>query len=191
MAKHNNIVPNVHLRKHWQRRTKTHFDQPAKKLQRHQNRIRKAKAMFPRPTQSLRPVVSSCSRRYAGKVRYGRGFTLAEIKQAKLSAAFARSVGIAVDHRRTNTSNEQLQANVERLAAYKDKLILFPRRQDKPKKGQINDSDAATLASAGASNQVCGTVLPMKKPEQAVQFAAISADDKQKRACDIIREARW
>ena len=34
MVKHNNIVPNVHLRKHWQTRVRVHFDQPAKKLRR-------------------------------------------------------------------------------------------------------------------------------------------------------------
>jgi ribosomal protein L13E len=112
MPKHNNVVPNVHLRKHWQNsgvhRVATHFDQPAKKLRRHQRRERKAKEMFPRPVQKLRPIVSSMTRKYAGKVRYGRGFTLAELKAAKLSATFARTVGIAVDHRRTSTSEEQL-----------------------------------------------------------------------------------
>jgi large subunit ribosomal protein L13e len=29
MVKHNNVIVNVHLRKHWQKRTKTHFNQPA------------------------------------------------------------------------------------------------------------------------------------------------------------------
>ena len=62
--------------------------------------------MSPRPIQKLRPIVSSATRKYAGKVRYGRGFTLDELKAAGLSAAFARTVGIAVDHRRTSTSAE-------------------------------------------------------------------------------------
>ena len=90
--------------------------------------------MFPRPIQKLRPIVSSCTRRYAGKVRYGRGFTLAELKAAGLSATFARTVGISVDHRRTSTSEEQLQLNTERLNTYKSKLILFPRKDGKAKK---------------------------------------------------------
>jgi len=34
------------------------------------------------------------------KVRTGRGFTFTELKEAGLSAKFARTVGIAVDHRR-------------------------------------------------------------------------------------------
>jgi large subunit ribosomal protein L13e len=57
-----------------------------------------------------------------------------------LSAAFARTVGIAVDHRRTSTSEEQLQLNVERLGTYKSKLVLFPRKEGKAKKGLINDT---------------------------------------------------
>jgi hypothetical protein len=35
-----------------------------------------------------------------------------------------------------------MATNVERLNQYKSKLILFPRRADKPKKGLINDSTA-------------------------------------------------
>lgn len=31
MVKHNNIVPNAHFHKDWQRRVKCFFDQPAKK----------------------------------------------------------------------------------------------------------------------------------------------------------------
>ena len=55
MVKHNNSVPNIHLRKHWQFRTKCHFDQPAKKLVRRQKRAAKAAAMAPRPVQAKGP----------------------------------------------------------------------------------------------------------------------------------------
>jgi large subunit ribosomal protein L13e len=34
MVKHNNVIVNVHLRKHWQKRVKTHFNQPAQKVKR-------------------------------------------------------------------------------------------------------------------------------------------------------------
>jgi large subunit ribosomal protein L13e len=135
--------------------------------------------MFPRPIQKLRPVVSSCTRRYAGKVRYGRGFTLVELKAAGLSASFARTVGIAVDHRRTSTSEEQLQLNTERLNTYKSKLILFPRKDGKAKKGLINDSAAAQVSSASASNQVAGKVLPRTATTNDDKFEAITADMKK------------
>ena len=190
MVKHNNIVPNVHLRKHWQRRVRVHLDQAQKKVVRRGKREEKSKAMFPRPIQKLRPVVSSCTRRYAGKARYGRGFTLAELKGAGLSAGFARTVGIAVDHRRTSTSEEQLQLNVERLNTYKSKLILFPRKDGKVKKGLINDATAEQVKSGAASNQVSGKVLPRAAPASQDEFAAITADDKKSLAHSTARIAR-
>jgi len=132
---------------------KTWFNQPARKKQRAMARAAKATATFPRPLQKLRPLVHSCTRKYNSKVRYGRGFSLAELKKAKLSPAFARSVGISVDSRRHDTSEETLQLNVQRLESYKSKLILFPRREEKYKKGEIPDSTADKLKSAEAEKQ--------------------------------------
>ena len=45
------------------------------------------------------------------------------------------TLGIAVDHRRRNRSSESLQANVQRLKEYTSKLIVFPKKANKPKKG--------------------------------------------------------
>jgi len=187
MVKHNNSVPNIHLRKHWQRRTHTHFDQAAQKLRRRQRRDTNAAKNHPRPSEALRPVVSSQTRKYAGKVRYGRGFTLAELSGAKLTARFARTVGISVDHRRTNTSAEQLTRNVDRLNMYKEKLILFPRREAKPKKGEINDStDTAAAKNCSQGDGNAAIVAAAAKPE----FMAITADMKQSRTFFKLREAR-
>lgn len=187
MVKHNNSVPNIHLRKHWQRRTHTHFDQAAQKLRRRNRRDTAAKNAFPRPTEALRPIVSSQTRKYAGKVRYGRGFTLAEVKAAKLSATFARSVGISVDHRRTNTSQEQLTRNVDRLNMYKEKLILFPRRAGAPKKGLIADSVDATAMNSAAQN--AGNVAIVAMPAPA-QFAPITAEMKKSGTFHDLRALR-
>jgi len=190
MVKHNNAVAKIHLRKHWIKRVKTHFNQPAQKTVRRTNRIKKAAAMFPRPLNSLRPIVSSATRKYAGKVRLGRGFTLAELKKSGLSAKFAQTVGISVDHRRTSTSEEQLQTNVARLNQYKSKLILFPRRDNKPKKGEINDATAEQLKSAAASSQVTGSVLPLAMPVHKVEFAAITESDKKTNVYRSLRSIR-
>jgi len=62
--------------------------------------------LFPRPANLLRPIVREQTLKYNRKFRLGRGFTLEEVKAAKLGVAFARSVGIVVDHRRKNKSNE-------------------------------------------------------------------------------------
>ena len=69
------------------------------------------------------------------RVRAGRGFTLAELKEAGIGKKEARGVGIVVDHRRRNLSEEGKALNVERLKAYKARLIVFPRNSKKPKKG--------------------------------------------------------
>ncbi len=186
MVKHNNIVPNVHLRKHWQRRVRVHLDQPQKKLVRLQKRQAKSKQMYPRPVQKLRPIVSSATRRYAGKVRYGRGFTLAEIKGAGISARVARSVGISVDHRRTSTSEEQLKLNIERLNSYKSALILFPRKEGKPKKGLIADTSNIDESKV-ASNT--GVTLARQAAAKEDKFEAITADMKKVNSHSQYREA--
>lgn len=50
---------------------------------------------------------------------------------AGINKGFARTIGIAVDHRRRNKSVESLQANVQRLKEYRSKLILFPVHPNK------------------------------------------------------------
>merc|ERR1711976_781801 len=146
MVKHNNVIVNVHLRKHWERiGVKTHFNQAAQKAKRHAIRKAKAARVFPRPANSLRPIVSQTTAKYAGKVRIGRGFTLQELRAAGITAARARTVGISVDHRRTSTSQSQLDLNANRLKSYMSKLIVFPQRADKPKKGLFPDATADRL----------------------------------------------
>ena len=152
-------------------------------------RDKKATKMFPRPIKSLRPIVSSATRRYAGKVRLGRGFTLCELHCAGLSAAFARTVGISVDHRRSSTSQEQKDLNVNRLKEYKSKMILFPRRENKPKKGEIADATAEAVKSASAAGQHSGTVLPLKHDAPKVQIVKI-ADHLKKDKVGIFHQLR-
>lgn len=140
MVKHNNVVPNAHFHKDWQRYVKTWFNQPARKQRRRSARKAKAAQIAPRPLKDLRPLVQGQSLRYCGKTKSGRGFSLLELKKAGLTPQFARTIGIAVDHRRSNKSQETLQSNVQRLELYKSKLTLYPLKSGKPKKGQVNDS---------------------------------------------------
>lgn len=114
---------------------RTWFDQPGRKLRRRTARKAKAAALGVRPLDKLRPAVRAPTVRYNRKVREGRGFTLAELKAAGVSRKTARGLGIAVDHRRRNLSEEGKALNVERLQAYKEKLVVFPRKANKPKKG--------------------------------------------------------
>ncbi|THH00952.1 hypothetical protein EW026_g1660 [Hermanssonia centrifuga] len=132
---HNNVLHQNHFRKDWQTRVRTWFDQPGRKLRRRQARKEKAATLGVRPLTLLRPAVRAQTVRYNRKVREGRGFTHAELKEAGIGRKAARGVGIVVDHRRRNLSEEGKALNVERLKAYKTRLIVFPRNADKPKKG--------------------------------------------------------
>jgi large subunit ribosomal protein L13e len=80
--------------------------------------------------------------------------------------------------------------NVARLNTYKSKLILFPRRENKPKKGLINDATAEQLKSAEATKQVTGFTLPIVRKEHAVEFAAITEEDKKKKIFHTLRTVR-
>ena len=51
----------------------------------------------------------SQTQRYNTKIRAGRGFTLDELKAAKIPVKYAPTIGICVDHRRKNRSVEGLE----------------------------------------------------------------------------------
>jgi len=153
MPRHNNMLVRPHYIKGEENHIRTWFNQPARKRRRADNRQARAAHIFPRPLKTLRPIVRGQTRKYNGRTRFGRGFTLQEIKEAGLTRQVARSVGISVDHRRQNTNVESLQLNVQRLKAYRESLILFPRKEGKPKKGIIADATAEKLQSAEAKKQ--------------------------------------
>jgi large subunit ribosomal protein L13e len=159
---------------------KTWFNQPARKQNRALARQAKAAKLFPRPLEKLRPLVHSSTRKYNSKLRYGRGFTLQELAQAKISPRFAQTVGITVDYRRQTVSEEALQLNAQRLESYKSKLILFPRRADKPKKGDIHDATADKLKSAETAKQNV-TKHVLDKPAPKLREAAQKITEEQKK----------
>ena len=79
--KRNNMVPNGHFHKDWQRWVKTWFNQPARKIRRRNARVEKARKIAPRPVGGrLRPIVRCPTFKYNTKNRLGRGFTLEELR---------------------------------------------------------------------------------------------------------------
>jgi hypothetical protein len=74
---------------------------------------------------------------------------------AGIQRNFARTIGIAVDHRRKNKSVEALQANVQRLKEYRSKLILFPKKMSKPKKGEASVSLPFFLLQIVDTDSLC------------------------------------
>ncbi|KAI0414885.1 60S ribosomal protein L13 [Xylaria grammica] len=126
--KGNQQIPHNHFRKAWQTRVKCHFDQAGQKSRRRDARRAKAVAIAPRPLDRLRPVVRCPTVKYNRRARTGRGFSLAELSAAGIPRHLAPTIGISVDHRRVNLSEESLAINVQRLKAYQARLILFPRK---------------------------------------------------------------
>ncbi|GAB0492746.1 hypothetical protein MMPV_004015 [Pyropia vietnamensis] len=186
MVRHNNVVPNAHFHKEWQLRVRTWFDQPARKQRRRNTRQLKAARIAPRPVDGpLRPVVRCPTNKYNMKLRLGRGFTYEEIKAAGILLPQASSIGIAVDHRRKNRSQEAMDVNVARLREYKSKLVLFPRRAGKPK---VGDSDAAILDTA---TQLQTKLQPITISKPTLEVRAITEEEKSsKRVYVQLREAR-
>jgi len=180
----NNIVPNNHFRKYWQKYVRTWFNQPGRAKSRRLARQKKVAKIAPRPLGLLRSAVQCTTVRYNFKTRLGRGFTLAELKAAKIPKAKARSIGIAVDHRRKNKCEESLARNVARLAEYQQKLLVLPFK-GKAKKGDASKKDVeeATLTTVK-------TVLPLKKASLRVKSRAITAEDKKVCAYLTLRKAR-
>lgn len=106
------------------------------------------------------------------------------LQAAGISAKLAPTIGIAVDHRRTNKSEESLKLNVDRLVEYKSKLVIFPRRSSKPKKG---DSPAEELKEVV---QVSGEVMPIKGSKQDVEYVTLDDETKSVKAYAKLRLER-
>eukprot|EP00038_Savillea_parva_P005680 m.159554 g.159554 ORF g.159554 m.159554 type:complete len:206 (+) comp11809_c0_seq1:46-663(+) len=174
--KGNNVIANVHCKKHgdfgWANRVKCHFNQPGKKKSRRVARNKKAALIAPRPVAgAVRPVVRCPTFKYNTKVKYGRGFTLEELKQAGIARKEAPLIGIAVDHRRVNKSVESLQINIQRLKAYKGKLVVIKK-----------NADAGPVAQL-----ISNHVLPIARPDRRVKSRAITEAEKK---ANVYREMR-
>jgi len=192
MVKHNQQLVNPHFHKKWDKKmmrstVKTWFDQPAKQLARRKARVLKAKAVAPRPVGGdLRPVVRAMSQKYNSRLRFGRGFTLDELKKAGLTPQYARTVGIAVDFRRRNASAEALQLNVQRLKLYKSKLVVFPRKAGKPKQGDASAEVLKTVADP--KNRSKG--FPLKRVNPKDKARVIDPKQKTESVFTTLRKAR-
>jgi len=193
---HNNVLPNVHFRKmngmqrgHKNRAyIKPWLDQAGRKKSRRLARQKRVARLAPRPAAGLlRPVVHPPTQRYNMKLRLGRGFTLDELREAKIAPKVARTIGIAVDHRRRNRCTESLQENVNRLKLYKSKLLIFPRKSGKKgvKKGDTPKSELQNVAQ-----NTLKEIIPIPKPQLRIKARAITSEEKEKSAYKTLKKAR-
>merc|ERR1711879_210610 len=106
------------------------------------------------------------TQRYNMKLRLGKGFTLDELREAKIPIKLAPTIGIAIDHRRRNKCTESLQANVDRLKLYKSKLLIFPKKSGKKgvKKGDTPRSELENVAQ-----NTLKEIIPIPRPSLRVK----------------------
>ncbi|KAF1959680.1 60S ribosomal protein L13 [Byssothecium circinans] len=187
--KHNQQIQKNHFHKDWQRYVRVHFDQPGKKKSRRNARVAKAAKVAPRPVDKLRPVVRCPTVKYNRRVRPGRGFSLAELKAAGIPRKFAATVGISVDPRRQNLSEESLKANVERLQEYKKRLILFPRRNGKAKQGDASVEEIKAVKKGENTVKSTSEVLPIKNVT-VIEEGPIKNYEPTENAYRKLRDAR-
>lgn len=121
------------------------------------------------------------------------------LKEAKIPRKLAPTIGISVDPRRVNLSTESLAINVERLKAYRARLILFPRRAGSQK---TYDSSAQEIAAFQKSSKDDVNGGGVKKTSEALRIVdtaraeAVSEIDRSemgegtKDAYRVLREAR-
>ena len=123
------------------------------------------------------------------------------LQEAAIAPKAARTIGIAVDHRRKNRSLESLQVgqihvsvysttlagdvallimdtsfgqeNANRLKAYKSKLVVFPRRSKKPKQGDSSAEELQTVQQHKGRH-----VLPIVHEKPEPELVDIPADLK-------------
>jgi large subunit ribosomal protein L13e len=180
MVKHNNFIPNIHCKKKWLQssrgplKVKLHLNQATQKKARRLKRAAKRAAQAPAPLEHLRPLVHCPTQKYSQKTRLGRGFTLEELKAAKLHPTYAQTVGIAIDWRRRNHSEEVMAKNVERLEEYKANLVVLKKKDD--------------VVPTNIVKQ--GVIQPPKKAEAAIEVMEVTDELKANAAFTALRVAR-
>ena len=121
------------------------------------------------------------------------------LQEAGIPKKLARTVGISVDHRRTNYSKESLTANVARLADYKARLILFPRKSGQFKKLDSSAEDVKAVKETVAKGEREGiatrveATFPITNPTPAEAVTEVKRDSLPKgeeAAYRRLREAR-
>ena len=144
----------------------------------------KAAAVFPRPVAGLlRPVVVPPTQRYNFKIRKGRGFTPAELKKAGVPTKLARTIGIAVDKRRRNKNEQSLAANVDRIKEFQAKLVVFPKKNGKAKKG-----DATREQLANVAQNTHKDIIPIKRAKLSVTARKITDAERNTSVFETLRK---
>lgn len=99
------------------------------------------------------------------------------LQAAGIPKKYAPTIGIAVDPRRVNLSEESLKANVERLKAYQARLIVFPRRVGQHKKTDSSKEEVDAHKEEGKIVRSTHSVLPIVNVAREKAIAEIKKGD--------------
>jgi len=155
--------------------------------------LSRAKKLAPRPLHLLKPIVHAPTIKYNMKTREGRGFTLEELKAASIDKKAALGLGIAVDHRRKNRSQEGFTLNVNRLKVYTSRLVVFPRN---PTSKRAKKGDSTTEELALAKQVTDKHTLPLNVPTPRAKARKITAAERDENVVAKLRKSltdskRW
>ncbi|GAB68914.1 60S ribosomal protein L13 [Plasmodium cynomolgi strain B] len=193
MVAHNNVLPNVHLHKWWQRYVRVNFSKNIKKKKRRLLREKRRKANAGTPIEKLHPIVQCPTQRYNFRSRLGRGFTLEELKGAKLNPLAAQSIGICVDKRRKNRCEETLKKNIARLEKYKKCLVMIPLKNKKTTKstgGIPADSSKEVVKELRKKKQLRSIFKKERNTKPFYESIEVSKIDKSYLAYKTLRRAK-
>lgn len=107
---------------------------------------------------------------------------------AGIPRKLAPTIGISVDPRRKNLSEEGLAANVERLQSYHSRLILFPRGKT-AKKGDASAEDVKAAKEGGAYAKHSNAALPIDNTV-TIKEGKLADYPSEEKAYRKLRDAR-
>lgn len=105
MVKHRNTTDSGHFRKSWQKKVKTSFDAPFKKIKR---RIQRKNNQKKSPITYLRPIVRCPTKIHNIKVKFGRGFSYNDLRRSFIGTPKLSSSGIVLDKRRRTSKHSPI-----------------------------------------------------------------------------------
>lgn len=113
------------------------------------------------------------------------------VQEAGIPRKLAPTIGISVDPRRQNLSEESLKANVERLKTYQGRLVLFPRKAKAPKAGDASAEDMKAAKEAGHDGKVKASnkAFPISN-KITIQEGKVSDYPSEEAAYRKLRDAR-
>lgn len=94
------------------------------------------------------------------------------MQTAGVSRKEALGIGICVDHRRRNKSNESLALNVSRLKAYKARLVVFPTKKGVEWNDDMRSATQNDDADVLAIGEKAPKIVTRKVTSEEASFSA-------------------